>query len=309
MTLLLNHDYKLLLGSIDSSAETVEITGHDVHFQIDKDTSDGSKAKFKIFNLDESEYDLIDSYGENVSVIFLAGYLSDSISEIFTGNANNVFNTTEGEDYIINIHADSSETIGLEAYSQITIPSEGENKATRKMAIKALASDLESVARANNDYINLSVQDSNLQGLFMNDTFESGFVWMGPTVAGLDWVCNSVGYDWFIDQGVFYVKPKSFSTETTSGIFSVGQTYQLSPETGLYSVEKKSSKAGEGLQLILHCALLNKVQVGGTVEVTHPDVTGTFKIDKIKTAGEFIGDLWDTSLEISTETSETAKQL
>lgn len=309
MTLLLNHSYQLLIGSNNTSYQTIELTEHDVHFEIVKDTATGSKAKFKIFNLDPSDYDLIESYGENVSVIFLAGYLTDTTSEIFTGNSNLIFNTTENEDHIINIHADSSETLMLDAYSQITIPSEGSNKATRRKAIKALANDLQKIARLNNDYINLSVQDSNLQGLFMDDTFESGFSWMGTTAAGLDWLCNSVGYDWFIDQGEFYVKPKSFSKATTSGSFSGSVIYQLSADSGLYSIEKKVGKAAEGLKLTARCALLNKVSVGDKVEVIDELANGTFKIDKIKTSGQFIGDLWDTELELSTEASEKAKSL
>lgn len=306
MPLLLNHDYELLVGSTRSDTG-LAFKDHDFEFVVLKDVDGTVTLKCRIANMDPQDYSKIESFGDQVSIILKAGYKSDVTSQIFMGNATEVFTTTEDLDHYVNFNATASELGLTESYSSISLPSDGTVKATRRAAIKALVADLASSIKQNLDGIPLAIQDRNLQGLHMDDTFESGFYFTGSTEAGLDWLLNSINYRWFIDDGQFYALPKVFSLDNAALPGSLNISYKLSASSGLYEVEKRSSKASEGVKLILRCALLNKVRLGGRVEVDDPALSGVFKIDRIKTQGDYSGEDWDTTLEVSAEEKEPAK--
>jgi len=291
MTVLLNHDYEVVIGETSGLSQSVFITQHHSEFKVTKEAADGIKLKLKIYNLNEEETLQIMNFGSTASVFLSAGYLSDTTNSIFKGNATEVFSRNKDGESILSISADASHLVIDNAWSDISLPPKP-NVVTRRSVLNTLIGDLGTEARSSEDALDVSTQLLDIQGKRMDDTFDTGYNFSGPTLQGIHELLSPINYDWFIEDGQFYCQPPT--TE-----LSVLEVPLLSPSTGLYSVERRGNAADDSVKYILTCALMNKAKLGGVVKVEDDDLEGTFKINKIITTGEFIGDMWDTVLEVA----------
>jgi hypothetical protein len=203
-----------------------------------------------------------------------AGY-EDGLSLLFQGDARKITHRREKTDWVTTITA-----------------GDGEHAIRHARASRAFGPDTQ--LRDVVDYIaeqmgvgtgNVSeaLQDAALDQL--DDVFPRGTVLRGSAADELTQLLRSAGLEWSIQEGVLQVLPRGGALDR--------EAVRLAPATGLV----ESPQVGKHGVVTAKALLIPDLVPGRLVQLESATVTGTYKIEKARYAGETRGTDWYAELE------------
>lgn len=303
-------DYRLIVGSpnprllitgigvgfpIIREGSGREIRDLQIRFRIQR-TASGTqnKARFEIFNLSpdtRAAFETSDDETNNPVIIFQVRYLqeprvppSDGFQTLFTGRVSNALTTKDGPDMITQVEAADGYVPLRDSFSVRNFP----RGTTRRFVLEKLIEDL-----------NVPVGEIR-DGGSLDQRFENGVSFEGPTRQMVDQLLGPLQIDWSIQDDAF--------TAVRRDLASVEAILDLTPTTGLINsphAKKGRENRTAGTQnesdhgIIVESLLAPTARPNRRVRVQSQAFPQgqIFKISKVTHEGDFRGDEWKSKME------------
>jgi hypothetical protein len=238
-----------------------------------------NSAKAVISNLSETSRAFFNSPLKRIPFQIEAGY-SPAPAVLFSGEATHTSSVRQSTGYETHISAQD----GLQAKRGIVEASLAP-RATMGQTIKTIAEAMgvgasRALARASRGDF-----DGALSSFF------SGVTLSGPADKALDALAESTGFDWAIVNGELVIlKPGDVVDE---------ELVILSPSSGLIdSPERKDDEKRPGKLIVLGRSLLNaRLTLGRRVRFESVELSGDFRIERVKHSGDTEGQDWRSEIE------------
>lgn len=303
-------DYRLIVGSpnprllltgiglafpIIREGAGIEIRNLQIRFKISK-TASGTqnKAKFEVFNLSPASraaFETSDDETNNPVILFQVRYLheprvppSDGFQTLFTGRVSNALTTKDGPDMITQVEAGDGYVPLRDSFSIRNFP----RGTTRRFALERLIED-----------INVPVGEIR-DGGSLDQRFENGVSFEGPTRQMIDQLLGPVQIDWSIQDDSFVAIRRDLASEES--------ILDLTPATGLINSPhakkgRENRTAGTTNEsdhgVVVESLLAPSMRPNRRVRVqseAFPEGQ-IFKIAKVTHEGDFRGEEWKSKAE------------
>ncbi len=282
-----NRTYSLIVGDV-RTGDGWEINNLNITFDINKTSSNKDKTNtgtIEIYNLSKDKQRYLEN--DYVAAVLSVGYVDTTVKRLFAGQVTFTSTKKSGTDLITQLQIGNNYTeLNHETLSKV-VP-EGRSV---KDVVEEIRKYLPGVSRAvyNGTNINTQVVD--------------GYPLSGTARESLDKLSRTYDLEWHVDDGVMYVNDSS-GTSTDD----LGTAFVISPSTGLidlpYMVSgdsrrtKKDKAKKDGVQIR---TLLNpELTCGGILKLEDvDDFDGWYKIESIRSWGEWRGNPWYSDVRLS----------
>jgi hypothetical protein len=257
---------KILIGGRGDTGFLIE--GLKISFEIEKTSKRfPNKAKIEICNLSKSNSSKLE-VSKDLSVQLFAGYGQDP-PLIFSGDIRKgrIITDRNGVDRVTKIEASS----GYNAYTRSKIARSYKSGITVGQIIKDFEDSFKFKIRLPDD-INTDLE------------FSSGLVLAGRTSDVFQNIADSIGVDWYFEDGVIRIVGKDSDTGEKAIL--------LTEKTGLVGTSKKTNKGANAV------ALLNsEIRPRRIVQIEDSVSTGFFRVQKVAHKGDNWGGSFLTEFE------------
>jgi hypothetical protein len=263
----LDEDYKSV------SARAVEIEGLRVQFKISKSLhKDPNTAEITVTNL--SERSRAEMMGKGAKVILQAGY-SQTISQIFHGDARLIEHTREGVDWTTKIQTGDGERAFVHARINESFKS---------------GTPLSGVINKVANKIGLGVGNLASASGLQSKQYVSGYAARGKASKELDNVLKAAGYEWSIQDGALQILRPGATTE---------EIIELNEDHGLIGSPEHGTPVTKGGPPVLKIKSLLQphIKPGCRVKLKSQGYDGLFRVLKLEHEGDTAGGSWYTSFE------------
>ncbi len=283
MTILLQHKYRLTVGTPGESVEP--ITDLSFRFKIKKKQDGTSQLSATLYNPGEDQ--LVRFEPENQAVILDLGYESIGVSEAFQGTITSFKTEFEGNTLLVRFKAKDGYQAQQRSFASYSFGS----GVTRREVITQLVNGLEVVPTGNGE--TLPVTLGILTGDRMQDSFENGYAVSGSAMIEIEKLLRPIGYAYNIDAGKFYAYPLDGPRGT--------QVIVLSPSSGLLGSPRKAripakNNQPELLGYMANALMFPTISQGSLVKLESEEVNGFFKAETVQFIGDFTGNKWNTEM-------------
>ena len=252
----------------------VKVSGLRVAFDIDKTPqSTANNAKISIYNLNESNRDLLKNDKENLFIILEVGY-QDEIDQLWVGDIKRSTTGRKGADFVTTIESED----GGQAIREARIDKSYAPGTNIKSIIGDLANTLKDAG---------GVAIGTLSRV-KDEVTQNGFTASGISKIVLDDLAEKQDLEWSIqDNEVQFLEPDQDTGE---------EVVLLTPETGLIGSPVSREKGIEFKALIQ----TTKIRPGRPVKIQSRQFDGLYRINKAK----YQGDTHDKAWYITAEATE-----
>ena len=267
---------KILVTSENNSG--IEISDLRIVFDITKTSkSDSNSCQISVYNLNSNTASFLEQ--KALKVVLLTGYETDQsgLSVIFSGEILNSTSSKIGSERVTIMHCgDSDLAINVNQYQKSYRPG---------TKIKTIVTDIANT-------MGVVVEPNNYSSI-PEDSFISSYIAFGSTKKILDDLVKKVGLEWYIQDGVFYVK-KRIEINSVNAIV-------VNSITGLIGIpERKNEKKTTALETesgvtfnsVLNPELIPGATVNIESEYSSTNTKGLFTIKEVKIQGDTHGKNW-----------------
>ena len=266
---------------VESSGSSVEITGLRLVFSIEKTkTSTQNVLKLKIYNLSDDTSAKVQE--KDSKIILKVGYEEDTGEEIiFSGSITRVNSLKDFPNTVLDIESGDGMDKLREARSNISNTS----GVSVTQILSQLSEDLGVVVKE----ITKEIQE----------TFNNGFSFVGPTKVALDDISKQFGLEWSIQDGELQILKEDSSNKDRISFISKDTGMIGSPEL-VVSDSQVLQLASSGKPRYRIDTLMNpKIRPTNEVEVESIPISGNFLVNSVKHSGDTHGDTWNTTMEVT----------
>ena len=266
---------------VEGPGSSVEIRGLRFVFSIEKTkTSTQNTLKLKIYNLSDTTSAKVQE--KDSTIILKVGYEEDSGEEvIFSGSITRATSVKEFPHTILNIESGDGMDKLREARSNIS--NAGGVSVTQ--ILNQLSSDLGVVVKSITDEI--------------QESFNNGFSFVGPTKTAIDDIAKQFGLDWSIQDGELQI--------LKSGVTNKDRIQIISQETGMIGSPELVASDAQVLKAVANdpprykVDILMNAKIRPTSEIKLKSIpsSGNFIVNSVKHSGDTHGDTWNTTMEVT----------
>ena len=251
----------------------------DVAFEITKSLSSKTpnSAEMRIWNLNAEHRKRLQEL-EKVYVSLEAGYVGGT-SLLFRGDLRDVLSTREGSDWITTITSDSGRLARKRRILKSFAPG-----ATVENVLNAAAKAM-GVRLGNTAAKTVSAKIQGTQA----SKFFNGYALAGAIEGELDRLARSCGLEWSVQDDELQFLDQGMPLQEL-GI-------KLSPETGLIGSPEPGNKGITEAR----CLMIPDLFPGRRIQITSEHVTGIYRAETTKHAGDTAGHDWYVDLELRNE--------
>jgi hypothetical protein len=262
------------------------ITDMAMEFDIEHNlTKHPNQCLVKVMNLSETTRKAISRDGRPLTMVLEAGY-KDKISVIFSGDITYALSTQKGADWVTEIQGGDGDRYNSHARVNRSY-APGTKVGT---VIEDLLNDVQ-------QHVPDVVRNSEI----FQKTLNSGIALVGKQKDALAKVLGPYGYSMSVQDG----KPVILrSDDTTGDVYEVSERKGMidSPEFG--RPDRKTRLPNVTIKSLLYPEL----RAGASANVIARDLSGTFKITKVKHVGQTHGPSWFTEIEVKPTKSGQSTQ-
>lgn len=282
-----NRHYSLIVGDI-KTGNGFEVT-HPMNISFDVSKSSSNKDKtnsctVEIYNLSREKQKYLEQ--PYIAAVLSAGYYDTTIKRLFSGQVVETSTRKSGNDIITQIRmGDGYTELNHTTLSKAVPP----GKDVREV-FETLAKEIPGISR------------TVFNGTNLNNEVIDGYPLSGTAKEMLNKISRAHNVEWQIDDGVLYVCDAGGTiTENT------GTAYVISSASGMLELPyvvsgdvrrtKRDSAKKKGVQVKI---LLNpEIVCGSIVKLEDENLGGWYKVESLRSYGEYRGVPWYTDLRLS----------
>jgi hypothetical protein len=270
-----------------TSDQAVQLTKHNISFQIDKSKDAGKESTLTIYNIsDETRKFLEQHQGNNPSLLLRAGYETDTeIPIIFKGEVITSSDVFQGNTRITTLQLKSGATNLKEAY---TVKSYRAGTRVEDI-IKYTVGDLKL------PYGTLYFPRGNDVRI---QTINKPVIINNPTKEFLRKFCTDNGYKFWIEDGTVNVLPDNYVIRAGEFVFDISADTNMigSPSISDTDAAASEKQSGNRSNITVKTTLNGAYTLGAKVNITSKFHNGVYEILGITHSGTFEGSDWYSDL-------------
>ncbi len=265
---------------VEGSGSSVEITKLRFVFSIEKTkTSTQNILKLQIYNLSSDTSAKIQE--KDSTIILKVGYLDDvGLEVIFSGSITRVTPHIDFPHTILSIESGDGMERLREARSNIS-NSEG-------VSVNQILSQL-------SDDLGVVVKDITTE---IQEIFNSGFSFIGPTKQAIDDIAQQFGLDWSIQDGELQILKAGDTNSDRISFISKDTGMIGSPELIVSDAQVLQAAASGDPKYKVETLMNAKIRPTNEVQIESIPISGNFIINSVKHNGDTHGDTWSTVMEV-----------
>jgi hypothetical protein len=267
--------------------KSVELTQHNISFDVDKDKESGKESTFTIYNISDSTRSFLEQYqGDNPSIVLYAGYETDTeLPLIFKGEVISYSEVFQGHTRVTTILAKSGATNLKEAYSVRSY------KGGTKF----------------NQIIEDMIEDLRLPKgtMYFPSGSETEIVSNKPVIVNsptIDFIKKfslENGYKFWIEDGTANLSPIKIPMKAGQFVFEISADTNMIGSPSPSQEEPAGEKKNANRKAVTVKTTLNgSYQLAGKVSLVSKYHSGIYEIEAIKFAGTYEGSDWYSQLQL-----------
>lgn len=275
---MLSYGREIKVIVLDKNNESIELSNVRISFRIIRNTnSEANDCEISFYNLNSDSTSFLEK--NELKIIVMCGYrkFNDDLKVIFEGEITNSVSTKIGTERVTTVYAGDADTgINISQYQRTY-------RANTK--IKDIIVDIA-------ESMKTIVMDENITHI-PNDQFINAYTSVGSTKKTLDNLFKKINLEWYVDNNVFYAKPR-VRIEFTNAFVISSQTGMIGTpyRKNIKNVSSNITESGVSFNSILNPELVPGSTVNIQSQYANVETQGLFLIKETVFEGDTHGNNW-----------------